>query len=63
MAKLIKRFLIGLSVFVLCFMSIGLVVCGVGALELSKKTEFFVFVIPTSWVAFLNCYFLIKVKC
>ena len=63
MMVVLKRFFIGLSVFVLCFLSTGLILCGVGALELSKGAEFFVFVIPTSWVAFLNCYFLIKVKC
>jgi len=60
---ILKRFFIGLSVMVLGLLSMALVMVGVGALGLTKEVEFFVFVIPTSWVAFLNCYFLIKVKC
>jgi hypothetical protein len=60
---MLRRFFIGLSVMLLCGLSVGLIMCGVGALELTKKIEFLVFVIPTSWVAFLNCWFLIKVKC
>ena len=60
---ILKRFFIGLSVMLLCGLSVGLIMCGVGALELTRKAEFLVFIIPTTWVAFLNCYFLIKVKC
>jgi hypothetical protein len=60
---ILKRFFIGVSVFVMCFMSVGLIMCGVAALDLPKKIEFFVFIIPVTWVSCTSCYVLINAKC
>jgi len=56
----IKIAITGLSVMILCFFSVALIVCGSSVLEANKTAEFLAFVVPTSWVAFTNCYFLIK---
>ena len=56
----IKIALTGLSVMILCFLSVALVMLGSSAFEANKTVEFLAFVIPTSWVVFTSCYFLIK---
>lgn len=60
---IIKRFLIGFTVFALNLMTVVLVICGVGALELSREIGFFAFAIPVIYMAMISCFFLIKVKC
>ena len=63
MVKLIKRFLIGFTVFILNITTTFLIVYGVGALELSKGIEFALFIAPVTYVSLVSFYFLIKVKC
>ena len=59
----IKRFLIGFTVFTLNLITVFLIICGAGALELSSGVGFVVFVIPMIYIALISCFFLIKMKC
>ena len=55
----LKRATTGLAVMTLCFMSVVLIMCGVTVLELDRKVELIVFILPASWVAFASANFLI----
>jgi len=59
----IKRFLIGFTVFSLNSIVVLLILCGVGALDLNRKLEFFAFAIPVIYITMISCFFLIRVKC
>ena len=54
--------MVNLVAFLMCFISITLLMMGVGALDLERHIEFFAFVFPTSWVTILSIYFLINFR-